>query len=248
MKIIECNKPKHAKFQFSSDKPLTKQMKNIPLYNECLNKFCTSLFVGKQGQGKSSLVMNILQDKEGLYQVYDHIFVFLPATSLGNIKESPYEKLPREQIFDELNIDNLLHVYRQIDEISNKNNDEKDDEDKERCLIIFDDVSSEFKNKELQKILKRIIKNQRHLFCSTIYLMQSYFDMPKQLRLICNNLFLFKMAKDVMFDIFKELIEVPKKDYEDLIELAYDDEHDFMAINMNTKQMYKNFDKIVIEK
>ncbi|RZK05659.1 MAG: AAA family ATPase, partial [Flavobacterium sp.] len=238
MKIIACNKPKHANFNFSSDVPLTKQMKNIPLYNECLNRFCTSLFVGRQGQGKSSLVMNILQDKEGLYQVYDRIFVFLPATSLSNIKGSPYEKLPNEQIYDELNMDNLLHVYGEIDKIASENADIEDAEDKQRCLIIFDDVSSEFKNTELQRVFKRIIKNQRHLFCSTIFIMQSYTDMPKQLRMICNNLFLFKMAKEVMHDIFHELVEVPKKDYDELLTTVYNNDHDWMAINMNTKQIY----------
>jgi len=247
MHIIECNKPKQKKiFNFISDKPLSKQMNAIPLYNN-LNRYSTSLFVGKQGSGKSSLVMEFLQDKQCLYQVFDHIFVFLPSTSKSNIDgDSPYNKIPENQIYEELDIQNLTHVYQQIYDISTKNNDLKN-ENKERCLLIFDDVSSEFKNAELQAIFKRFIKNQRHLLLSTIFIMQSFYDMPKQLRNICNNLFLFKMSKEVMYNIFDELIELPKKDYDKLLKMVFQNEHDFMLINFNSKQIFRNYDRIMFD-
>jgi len=246
MHIIECNKPKHKKYNFSSDKPLSKQMNAIPMYNSCINKFSTSLFIGKQGSGKTSLAMSILEDKEGLYQVFDFIFLFIPNSSKSNLKNSPFHLIPTDQVYDELNPQNLSIVYNKIQEIADKNEDLKN-EDKQRCLIIFDDVSSEFKNNKVEQILKRIIKNQRHLFCSSIYLMQSYYDMPKQLRVLCNSLFLFKMSKEVMYNIFEELIEIDKKQYDDLLKLAYVDEHDFLVINMNTKQLYKNYDMICFD-
>ena len=247
MKIEECNKPKYSKFHFSSDEPLEKKLEKIPLYNDLLNRFATTLTIGRQGQGKSSLVMNLLKDKDGYKGVFDHIYVFLPTTSQQNIKDSPYSKIPQEQIFDELNYENLEYVFSKINETAENNVEIEDDEEKERCLIIFDDVSSELKNKSIQQLLKRIIKNQRHLFVSSIYILQSYFDMPKQLRLVCNNLFLFKMSKDVMYEIFKELIEIPKSKYDELIQMVYNDNHDWLAINMNNKNMYSKFDRVILD-
>eukprot|EP01031_Cornospumella_fuschlensis_P032950 gene32950-39851_t len=140
--------------------------------------------------------MNLLKDPNGYKEVFDDIYVFLPTTSLSNIKDSPYEKIPENQIYDELNYDNLAEVYEKVSETAAGNIDIEKDKDKKRSLIIFDDVSSELKNKSIQQMLKKIIKNQRHLFVSSIYILQSYFDMPKQLRLVCNNLFLFKMSKE----------------------------------------------------
>lgn len=247
MKIEQCNKPKYSKFKFSSDKPLEKKMENIPLYDDLLNRFATSLIVGKQGQGKSSLAMNLLKDKDGYKNVFDHIYIFLPATSKQNIKNSPYEKIPQNQIYDELSYENLAEVFSKIEETANNNIDIEDDDEKERSLILFDDVSSELKNKSIQQLLKRIIKNQRHLFVSSIYLLQSYFDMPKQLRLLCNNLFLFKMSKDVMYEIFKELIEIPKTKYDELIKMVYEDNHDWLAVNLNNGHIYRQFDRIVLD-
>jgi len=249
MHIIECNKPKHNKiFNFISDKPLSKNMTNVPLYDECLNHFGCNLVCGKQGSGKSSLVMNVLKNKEALYQVYDHIYVFLPSTSRENIeKGSPYDLIPPEQIYDELTVNNLMTVYNEISEYASDNNNIKKYEDKQKCLIIFDDVSSHFKDVELQAILKRLIKNQRHIFTSTIFIMQSYFDLNKQLRQLASNLFIFKLSKTVMFQIFDELIEINKNDYQNLLKLVFQDPHDFMTINLITKQIFRNYDKIMID-
>eukprot|EP01031_Cornospumella_fuschlensis_P042171 gene42171-51495_t len=244
MKLEVLPKPAQTKFQFASDRALSRKMTKVPMYADLLNRFCTSLVVGKQGSGKTSFVLNLLTDKHGYKGRFDKIFVFLPGTSLSNVQGSPYEKLDKEQIFDELDFESLSLVYEDVKERAEAN---RDVQRKQRSLIIFDDVSSEFKNKSIQQLFKRIVKNQRHLYVSSIFIMQSYFDMPKQLRQLCNNLFLFKMSKAVMHSIFEELIELAKSRYDELIKFAYDDPHAFLAINMNNGNIYKGFDRVCFE-
>lgn len=233
-----CEKPTTKKYTFSSDQPLSKKM-TIPLYSSLLNRYCTSLVVAKQGSGKTSLVMNILSDKQGYKRVFDTILVFLPGTSLANIKNSPFAKLPEERIYDELNHETLSHAYRIVKENA---------EAGKKTLLILDDVSSEFKNKQIYGLLSRLVKNERHLHVSIIFIMQSYFDMPRQLRLLCNNLFLFSMAKNVMTTIFDELVELPKCTYDKLIEFGYSEPHSWLAFNMNRRnEVWKQYDRILFK-
>lgn len=79
------------------------------------------------------------------------------------------------------------------------------------------------------------------------FLMQSYFDMPKQLRQLCNNMFLFEISKSVIHDIFEELIEVLKVKYNQLVTVVYDSPYAWMVINMNTKEFFKQYDQVIIE-
>eukprot|EP01031_Cornospumella_fuschlensis_P027305 gene27305-32981_t len=245
MRIQECSKPKsQTQFQFASDKPLSKAMCKVELYNRLLNRFCTTLVVGKQGSGKSSLIMNLLNDRHGYKGRFDKIFVFLPGTSMANVRGSPYEKLDPSQIYEELNHESLSEVYEMVKEIAEGN---EDAQRKQRCLLVFDDVSSQFKDGPLQLLMKRIVKNQRHLFVSSIFVMQTFFDMPKQLRQLCNNLFLFKMSKAVMHSIVDELLEVKKEKVDELIRFVYDGPHAWMAVNMNSGEVYKQYDRVIMD-
>ncbi|RYE57465.1 MAG: hypothetical protein EOP48_05735 [Sphingobacteriales bacterium] len=246
MRIEPCKRPKHHQFKFASDQPLSKRMMEIPMYNETINRFSTSVIIGRQGQGKTSLLMSMLKDRNGLKQVFDKVWVFLPNTSLSNISKSPFSLLPNEQILGELDYDNLKMVYDDVRERAEDNEDLSANERK-RTLIVYDDVSTQFRDKSLRQMFKTMIKNQRHLHVSQVLIMQSWKDLEPPLRSLINNLFLFHVSKAQVQAIYSEILEIPKNKMDDLMRIVFQKPHDFMCINCNTKMVFRNFDRVHID-
>jgi hypothetical protein len=107
-----------------------------------------------------------------------------------------------------------------------------------------------------------IVMNRRHLRVSIYILSQTLNSVPFDIRRLIQNLFIFKVSKQTMEQIFDELIEVMrnKKDIYKLIELVYENKHvgamrqhgpqvgthDFLFINIEQQKFYKNFDEILI--
>jgi len=55
------------------------------------------------------------------------------------------------------------------------------------------------------------------------------------------------MSKSVMHSIFEELIEIPKTKYDELSKFVYDSPHAWMAINMNSGDIFKQFDRVILD-
>eukprot|EP01031_Cornospumella_fuschlensis_P024660 gene24660-29795_t len=243
MRLIECNKPKKHLFKFSSDQPLSKRMESIPLYNETINRNATTVFLGRQGSGKTSLVMSILQDRNGWRKVFDKVWVVLPGSSLSNIQSSPFSKLPNEQILTELDYESLSTIYNDIQERAEENADLSPAERK-RTLLIMDDVGTQFRDKELRRMLQTMIANERHLNLSIAMICQSWKQLEPSLRSLINNLFMFRVSKAQTEAVYREILEVPKDKMDRLIRLVYQEPHDFMGINCNSRAMFRNYDRI----
>ena len=65
---------------------------------------------------------------------------------------------------------------------------------KRKILIAFDDVTSHFmSDKKAQQILKELFIRCRKLNISLCFLTQSYFSVPKDVRLNCTHYIIFKL-------------------------------------------------------
>jgi hypothetical protein len=118
----------------------------------------------------------------------------MPPNSRSSLKDNFFDKnSPKEQIFDDVSYDNLLDTY----EIAKDN-------DLENCntLIIFDDVQKFFKEKDIQKLLLHMINNRRHARLSIWLCCQNYHQIPKQIRAGLTDLFIFKVSKSELENIF----------------------------------------------
>ena len=65
------------------------------------------------------------------------------------MKDDLFGKLPPEQIFNELSLENLETVFSEL-------------HDQNNCLI-FDDMGSYLKNNEIKKKMRELLMNRRHL-------------------------------------------------------------------------------------
>lgn len=204
-----------------------------------LNKFNTTAYIGRPGAGKTSLLISMLTskgDNRVFYKAFDKIIVVMPSSSRASLKVNPFRDHPPERIFDELNLENMISIYDMIQQHA---------DDKETTLLIMDDVGSDLKNKEIQKILKKLAYNRRHLKLCQFFLLQSYTATPRDCRKLFSNIICFKLSKIEAEYIMTECMEQKKETALDILQL-FENPHDFLFINIPTQQMYFNWDTVVI--
>jgi hypothetical protein len=232
--LKKCNAPELQKVNFACDIELSKKLTQYPMCRDHLNSFQTTLFIGTQGSGKTSLLVNFV--KKLYKKVFHKIFVFMPATSRQSLTPNIFDKLPEEQLFEELNGETISNVYEQVKELSREG---------KHTLIIYDDVQKSLKNSFVLQSLKNIIANQRHLHVTNLILCQNFFALHKSLREIVNNVVLFKLGKSQTDKIFDELIELHKDKFDAIRDLVFDEKYNWMFINLATQRIYKKFDEII---
>jgi len=199
------------------------------------------LIIGASGSGKSSFVHSILTQKEPrIYRKCFHkIFLFIPPNSLESLKKSPLKNHPKERIFHELTEANLQKVYESASQSSS---------DGENTLIYIDDMGSDLKNTEVQRLLRTIVWNKRHLKCSILINIQSYISASTALRRNANFFVMFRPRnKREGTAIFEELIMISPQQQEELYRTVFKDKHDFLMGFTDTGQLFRNFNLLDIE-
>lgn len=221
------------------DHPLASHLENEPLLSY-LNKSFACSFIGRAGSGKTSLMTGLLQTKNKFKKVFHKIYVFMPSYSRGSMKKCIFDCLPDEQIFSELNLENLTYVYNQLEENT---------EDKLLSLIIFDDVQDAFKG-ECEKLLLKIINNRRHLRTSLMIVAQSYKKMSLDVRKALTNHFLFNLSKEDYNQIYDERIYIPKVVWENMLDVYRknnDKKGNFLFLDPEKQKHFIGWDEVILE-
>ena len=217
------------------DKPLHKKLDKYEL-TKFLNAHTTNMFIGKPRSGKTSLLFSLFENREILKKTYHRIYIFQPSPSRASMKNNLFDKLPDDQLFNELNYENLEIVLDEIKASSDLN-----------IAVIFDDVSASLKNFDTLNLLKQLIFNRRHLRTSVFFLVQTWFSVPKDIRKLFSNIFVFRVNKNELKTIFDETIEDPVMNElaPTISKLVYDKPYNFMFINTDTQRIFKNFDELI---
>jgi hypothetical protein len=140
-------------------------------------------------------------------------------------------------MYEELNMESINSIYEKL-----LNSTAED----ENTLLILDDVGASLKNNDIQKVLRKIIFNRRHLKCHIVMLLQSFISCPKEVRKLFTNLFMFKPSKVEFQTLFDELFETAKDKAIDVMNVAYDKPHQYLMLNVESQRMYKGFDEIIL--
>ena len=235
MEIEVLKKPKIVPPEMVCDKPLAKKLDNFEL-TSYLNSHSTNLLLGKPKSGKSSLMWSFLKSPKILNKVFNNVYLFQPSHSRASIKNDIFKKHPKDKKFDELTFDNFMEVIERI----------KATDKKENNCIIFDDMSAYLKNKQTLQLFKELIFNRRHLRCSIYFLNQTFFSVPKELRRLFSNMFIFKCSKNELDNVFTEVVEDDniKKLLPSIMRVVYDKPYQFLFINLDNQKFYKGFDRI----
>lgn len=224
---------------FKCDYNLTEHLENYPQFSH-LNKFNTTAIIGKPGMGKTSTLISILSqkgDNKIYHKVFDFVYIIMPSQSRASLSKNIFEKHHPSRLFDDLTLENLQRIYDAIEENSTN---------KKTSLVVYDDVTSNLKNKEIQSLLKKMSYNRRHLKLVQMFLIQSWIAVPLTIRKLFSNLIIFKPAKLEWMKIVSETIEQDDDIAMALLDL-YEDPHDYIFVNVTNQKMYLNQDELVIE-
>lgn len=194
------------------------------------------LICGQTGCGKTNLLLNLLLN----YLYYNKLYVYAK-----DLSESSYMFL--QEFFDDVHrkLDEDYEITEQIATFSSNKADivDVDDLDKEyQNLIIFDDFVTE---KDQDTIIELFTRGRKKN-ASVIYLTQSYYSTPKDIRLQCNYFMFFNIgSKREVIEIEKDhAIGLTNEEFGRLFSFATEDPYSFMMIDMKDqmKRFRKNLD------
>ena len=232
LSIKKNEKPQLKVCEMMCDKKLHDKLDKYDL-TSFLNNHSTTLFIGRPKSGKTSLLYSFFKSREIFKNTFDKIFLFQPEQSRASMKDKLFDKIPDEQKYNELNLENLLEVENNLSEYNN--------------VILFDDMTAYLKDGEIKKKLKELVFNRRHKHLSIIFLVQTYLSIEKDIRKLFSNIFCFKCSKKEMEMIFDEVVELPKDYILPIMKLVYDKPYNYLFINTDSQRLFKNFDEIMIE-
>ena len=189
---------------------------------------------GASGSGKSNLIVNLLKStkttkdkkhKKSYRNMFDNIILVSP--SAHTVKDSPLENISDDQKFNSLNEDVFDMVISVTDDAI---------EDDKHTLLILDDVSSQLRLKENEKLLTQLVKNRRHLNLSIWVVGHKVTDLSPALRSNANLIFLFKPKTTREIEtIQSEYMMMPKQQADELMKAAYKDRYDFLLIDTSLR-------------
>lgn len=201
-----------------------------------MNSHETNLFIGKPKSGKTSLLYSFFKSPKLFRKVFHNIYLFQPSHSRASMKDKLFDKIPDDQKFEELNMENLEFV---IDSI-------KVEDKKFNNCIIFDDMTAYLKNHDTLKQFKELIYNRRHLRTSIFFLVQTWYSVPKDIRKLFSNIFIFRVNKDEMKTIFDEVVESKEQYRNEICKLVYNKPFKYLFIHPNSQRLFDGFNELLI--
>ena len=190
------------------------------LYNYMPNQTFRMLMAAPSGGGKTNLLFHMLT-KPLLY--YDRLYLYAK-----NLEQEKYQNLMKtfEPISKEVGYDIFVCNNDEITPVENMG-------DNGQCLVIFDDFICE-KN---QKPLIDYFIRGRHKNCSVIYLSQSYYKTPKDIRLNCSHFCVYDFPSSNERNLISRELRVNKEDYIQATQKPYS----FLYVDNPRKIVKRNF-------
>ena len=180
------------------------------------------LICGGSGSGKTNLLYHMLMKP---LVFYDQIHLYAK-----NLEQKKYQNMIKK--FDEISInpsvgyDVLICNDNEIVPVENMENEAQK-------VIIFDDFVCE-KN---QKPLIDYFIRGRHKNCSVIYLSQSFYGTPKDIRLNCSHFCIYDFPSCNERNLISRELGVDKEDYIKATKKPYS----FLYVDKPKKHIKRNF-------
>ena len=170
------------------------------------------LIIGGSGTGKTNALLNLINNQSDIDKIYLYA-------------KDPYEDKYQYLINNRESV-GLKHFNepKAFIEYSNdmcdvcKNIDDYNPDKQNKILIVFDDMTADMiNNKKLNSIVAELLFRGRKLNISPVFITQSYFKVPKEVRLNTTHFFIMKIPNkreliNHSSDIdFKNFIKIYKK-------------------------------------
>ena len=146
------------------------------------------LIIGGSGSGRTNAILNLINKQPDIDKIY--LYAKVPYEAKYQYLINKREKVGLNHYSDLKPLteysNDMQGVYKNIDEYN---------VDKERkILIVFDDVIADMiNNKKLNSIVTDLFIRGRKLNISLVFIKQSYFKAPKDVRLNSTHFFIMKI-------------------------------------------------------
>jgi len=200
--------------------------------------------IGAPGTGKSSLLLSLFRDRNYYKKKFNNLYLITPENSFTSVVNHPFKN--HSKVYHDLNEDVLENIYEELMDL--KRECIEDGFPMETSCLIIDDFANDLKNKEIIKILKRILTKSRHIGCSIIFTLQAYNMFPLVLRKMLTNITLFKPKNKVELEsVRKELINLNETKTDELMSYVFDAEFNHLDIDTSNDTKRKNFKLLEIQ-
>lgn len=194
--------------------------------------------IGSPGTGKSSLLLSLFRDRNYYKKKFNNLYLITPENSFTSVVNHPFKN--HSKVYHDLNEDVLENIYEELMELKRDCLD--DGYDMETSCLIIDDFANDLKDKQIIKILKRILTKSRHIGCSIIFTLQAYNLFPLVLRKMLTNITLFKPKNRAELDsVRKELINLNEEKTLELMNYIFDEEYNHLDVDCTDNSIRKNF-------
>ena len=147
------------------------------------------LIIGGSGSGKTNALLNLINNQPDIDKIY--LYVKDPY-------EAKYQYLinKREKVgLDHFDDPKAFIEYSNDMQDVHKNIDDYNPRKKRKVLIVFDDMIADMiNNKKLDSIVTELFIRGKKLNISIVFITESYFKVPKDVRLNSTHLFIMKIS------------------------------------------------------
>ena len=197
---------------------------------------CFVVMIGKPGDGKSTLISQMLLNKDLLCKKYDAVLFFTPG-DIPNIKRNSDFR----DTFDS------EWLNSRLDEINGKFEEKNK---KGKALIIFDDMITTIeraaKNKEFEDLIFRRRWIKSCLTISYIFTTQYFKLVPKRFRESLTHIVSFNLSPGDLSTLLKEYTWIHGDNHKlNQLKEHFLEKHSFIVIHRNSGNVFLNFDRLL---
>ena len=146
------------------------------------------LVIGGSGSGKTNVLLNLINNQPDIDKIY--LYAKDPYEAkyqylINKCEKVGLDHFDNPKAFMEYSND-MQDVYKKIDDYNLRK--------KSKVLIVFDDlIADTINNNKLNPIVTELFIRSRKLNISIVFITQSYFKVPKDVRLNFTNFFIMEI-------------------------------------------------------
>ena len=184
--------------------------------------------IGGSGSGKTNLLLNLIENQPGIDKIYLYAkdpYEWKYQYLINKRKSVGINHFKEPKAFIEYS-NHMLDVYKNIDDYNS---------DKEnQILIVFDDIIADMiHNKKLNSIVTELFIKGRKLNICFVFIIQSYFKVPKDVRLNTTHFFIMKIPnkRELQQIAINHSSDINTKDFANIYRKCTDEPYSFLVID-----------------
>ena len=184
------------------------------------------LIIGGSGSGKTNALLNLIEDQPDIDKIY--LYAKDPYEDKYQYLINKRESVGLKHFNDPkafIEYSNDMHdVY--------KNTDHYNPDKENTILIVFDDMIADMiNNKKLNSIITELFIRGRKLNISLVFITQSYFKVPKDVRLNTTHFFIMKIPnkRELQQIAINHSSDMDFKDFIKIYEKCTDERYSFLV-------------------